>query len=224
MRRRSLPPAAAMLALGSLALAQDVQTRSPEEMHRLHQDRQAYIAFLEDPARDAYQKPHEVMAALDLKPGEVIADIGSGSGYFTLRVAAHVGESGRVYGVDVDPEMVRHLNRRVRDAGLRNVRVILADPDDPLLPEPVDRFLIVDTWHHIGDQATYLALMRKLLTPRGQVVMIDFQKRELPLGPPVAMKIAREELIRQMETNGFHLVKEHTFLPYQYFLVFAPNP
>jgi ubiquinone/menaquinone biosynthesis C-methylase UbiE len=223
MTRSSLS-AGAVLALGSVVLAQDVQTRSPEEMHRLHQDRKAYIAFLDDPARDAYQKPHEVIRALDLKPGEVVADIGSGSGYFTLRVAAHVGETGRVYGVDVDPEMVQHLNRRVRDAGVRNVQVILADPDDPLLPEPVDRFLIVDTWHHIGDQARYLVLMRKLLKPGGQVVMIDFQKKELPLGPPLAMKIAREDLIRQMESSGFQLAQEHTFLPYQYFLVFEAKP
>jgi len=131
-----------------------------------------------------------------------------------------VGASGRVYGVDIDPELVRHLNRRVRDAALRNVHVILADPGDPLLPEPVDRFLVVDTWHHIEDQPGYLALMRKLLRPGGQVVMIDFQKKELPVGPPLAMKVAREDLIRQMEANGFHLSKEHSFLPYQYFLVF----
>ncbi len=212
-----------VLSLGSVALAQDVKPRAPEEMHRLHQDPKAYIAMLEDPARDAYQQPHQVITALDLKPGEVIADIGSGSGYFTLRLAAHV-VGGRIYGVDIDPEMVRHLNRRVRDAALHNVRVILADPDDPLLPEPVDRFLIVDTWHHIQDQAKYLAVMRKLLKPGGQVIMIDFQKRDLPVGPPFAMKIAREDLIHRMETNGFHLVNEHTFLPYQYFLVFQPKP
>ena len=224
MRRSGLLPASLVLTLGAVVLAQDVKPRSPEEMHRLHQDSKAYIAMLEDPARDAYQKPHEVITALDLKPGEVIADIGSGSGYFTLRLAAHIGDSGRVYGVDIDPEMVRHLNRRVRDAALRSVHVLLADPDDPLLPEPVDRFLIVDTWHHIADQAKYLALMRKLLKPGGQIVMIDFQKRELPLGPPLAMKVAREDLIQQMEANGFHLVKEHTFLPYQYFLVFQAKP
>lgn len=212
------------LAFGAFAHGQDARPRSHEEMHRLHQDPAAYVAMLEDPARDAYQKPHEVLTALGLKPGEVIADIGSGSGYFTLRLAAHAGEAGRVYGVDVDPAMVRYLNRRVRDAGLRNVHVVLADPDDPLLPEPVDRFLVVDTWHHIENQAKYLGLMRKLLRPGGQVVMIDFQKRELPLGPPLAMKIAREDLIRQMEANGFRLAKEHGFLPYQYFLVFEPKP
>jgi ubiquinone/menaquinone biosynthesis C-methylase UbiE len=204
------------------AAAQDAPPRSHEEMHRLHRDPQAYIAMLENPARDAYQKPDEVVRALAIKPGETIADIGSGSGYFTLRFAAAVGDTGRVYGVDVDPAMIRHLNRRIRDAALRNVQTVLSEPDDPLLPDrSIDRFVVVDTWHHIEKQAEYLALMKRMLRPRGQVVMIDYQKRELPVGPPLAMKIAREDLVRQMETNGFRLAKEHTFLPYQYFLVFA---
>ncbi len=216
----ALSTAALVLALP--AAAQDQAPRSHDEMHRLHQDPKAYIAMLEDPKRDEYQKPHEVLMALDLKPGETIADIGSGSGYFTLRFAAHVGDTGRVYAVDIDPELIRHLNRRVRDAGVRNVQTILAEPDDPLLPDAsVDRFVVVDTWHHIEKQVEYLALMRRMLKPGGQVVMIDFQKRELPFGPPLQMKIAREDLIRQMEASGFHLAKEETFLPYQYFLVFA---
>lgn len=223
MRKRLLPTILAM-TVAAAALAQETKPLTHEEMHRLHQDSKAYIAMLEDPARDAHQKPREVITALDLKPGEVIADIGSGSGYFTLRLAAHVGETGRVYGVDIEPEMVRHLNRRVRDAGLRNVHAVLADPDDPLLSEPVDRFLIVDTWHHVENQVKYLVLMRKALKPGGQVIMIDFQKKDLPLGPPLAMKISREDLIQQMEASGFRVVKEHTFLPYQYFLVFAAKP
>jgi ubiquinone/menaquinone biosynthesis C-methylase UbiE len=220
--------ARALVALGLLlsvpSLGQDARPRSHEEMHHVHHDPQAYIAMLEDPARDAYQKPEQVLAALGLEAGDVVADVGSGSGYFTLRVARQVGATGRVYGVDVDPELVRHLNRRVRDAGLRNVHVLLADPDDPLLPEPVDCFLVVDTWHHVGEQAKYLRLMRTLLRPGGRVVMIDFHKRELPLGPPLAMKIAREDLIAQMAGAGFRLAREHTFLPYQYFLVFDLPP
>jgi arsenite methyltransferase len=219
--RMTLRAGAAMLVVIP-AVAQDQTPRSHEEMHRLHQDPKAYIAMLEDPKRDEYQKPHEVMMALSLKPGETVADIGSGSGYFTLRIAAHVGDKGRVFAVDIDPELIRFLNRRIRDAGVRNVQTILAEPADPLLPDAsVDRFVIVDTWHHIEKPLDYLALMRRMLKPGGQVVMIDFQKRELPLGPPMAMKIAREDLVRQMEANGFHLVKEHTFLPYQYFLVFS---
>ena len=194
-----------------------------EHVHRLHGDPAAYIKALEDPARDAYQKPHQVIEALALKPGEIIADIGAGSGYFTLRMAHHVGEKGHVYGVDVNPDMIRHLNTRVRDGGVLNVSTILSPPDDPLLPQPVDRFVIVDVWHHIDDQPKYLALMKKQLKPGGQVVMIDFHKRDLPVGPPQAMKIAREDLIAQMAAHGFAIAHEHTFLPYQYFIVFEPR-
>jgi ubiquinone/menaquinone biosynthesis C-methylase UbiE len=220
----------ARVTLTALSLALAVTTtpvgaqapQNHQEMHRLHSDPKAYIAALEDPKRDAYQKPHEVMEALAIKEGEIIADIGAGSGYFTLRLAHHVGADGRVYAVDVSPDMIRHLNGRVRDMGVLNVSTILAPPDDPLLPQPVDRFLIVDVWHHIENQAGYLDLMKKQLKPGGQVVMIDFHKKELPVGPPVDMKIAREDLLKQMEAGGFRLAKEHTFLPYQYFLVFTP--
>ena len=197
--------------------------RDQHEAHRLHGDPKAYIAALEDPKRDAYQKPHEVIEALGIKAGEVIADIGAGSGYFTVRLAHHVGPAGRIYGVDISPDMIRHLQERVRDMHLLNVSPILARPDDPLLPQPVDRFVIVDVWHHIEDRPAYLAVIKKQLKPGGQVVMIDFHKRELPVGPPITMKIAREDLLTEMRTHGFELVKEHTFLPYQYFLVFTPR-
>ena len=209
------------LALVSVPLAaQDATKREAHEMHALHRDTKAYIAMLEDPKRDAYQKPHEVVTALDLKPGSVIADIGAGSGYFSFRFAHHVG-TGKVYAVDISPDMILHMNRRIRDAGIANVTTVLAPPDDPLLPDSsLDYVFICDTWHHIEKQDQYLAKLKKMLKPGGQLVMIDFQKRDLPVGPPLGMKIAREDLVRQMEEAGFQLSKEHTFLPYQYFLVF----
>jgi ubiquinone/menaquinone biosynthesis C-methylase UbiE len=209
------------IAVFASAIAPSAQTpRDQHDAHRLHGDPAAYIAALEDPEREAYQKPHQVMEALAVKKGEVIADIGAGSGYFTVRLSHHVGPTGRVYAVDISPEMIRHLHQRVRDMRLLNVSPILARADDPLLPEPVDRFLIVNVWHHIENQADYLALMRRHLKPGGQVVMIDFHKRDLPVGPPAGMKIAREDLLKQMQAHGFQLDREHTFLPYQYFLVF----
>jgi ubiquinone/menaquinone biosynthesis C-methylase UbiE len=217
---RHAAPLIATLLAAAPAFPQAAATQ--HEMHQLHGDPAAYIAALDDPARDAYQKPDEVMKALALRPGEVVADIGSGSGYFTLRFARAVGEAGRVYAVDISPDMIRHLNHRLRDEGVRNVVPVLADPDDPLLPDAsVDCFVIVDTWHHVEDQAKYIALMKRMLKPGGQVVHIDFQKRDLPVGPPPAMKIAREDLVKQMEGAGFGLVAEHSFLPYQYFLVFS---
>ena len=193
------------------------------EMHKLHQDPRAYIASLEDPARDAYQKSHEVVMALSLKEGERIADIGAGSGYFSLRFAQHVGAAGRVFAVDISPDMVVHLNKRVRDAGVDNVRTILALPDDPLLPKAsVDRVFICDTWHHIADHPRYFGVLKTILKAGGQVVIIDFQKKDSPVGAPMEMRLAREDVVREFEQNGFRLAKEHTFLPYQYFLVFIP--
>lgn len=204
--------------------AQDAVKRDAHQMHRLHSDPKAYIGALDDPKRDAYQKPHEVLTALNLKAGEVIADIGAGSGYFTFRIAHHLGPKGKVFAVDVSPDMIRHINRRVRDLKTNNIVSVLADPDDPLLSErSVNRFFICNVWHHVENPTKYLSMMKKMLRSGGEIVMIDFHKKELPFGPPLEMKIAREDLIKQMEANGFRLIKEHTFLPYQYFLVFAPK-
>jgi ubiquinone/menaquinone biosynthesis C-methylase UbiE len=212
-----------LLSPFSLA-AQDALKRDPHQMQRLHRDPRAYIGALEDPKRDAYQKPHEVVQALGLKSGEVIADIGAGSGYFTFHLARQVGPSGKVYAVDVSPDMIRHINRRIRDTKASNVVAVLAEPDDPLLAEQsVNRFFICDVWHHVENQAQYLSLMKKTLKPGGEVIMIDFHKADIPVGPPLQMRIDREDLIKQMESGGFRIKHEHTFLPYQYFLVFAPK-
>ena len=211
-----------LLIFPSAATPQDAIKRDEHQMHRLHHDPKAYIGALDDPKRDAYQKPHEVLTALALKRGEVIADIGAGSGYFTFHLAHHVGDTGKIYAVDVSPDMILHINRRIRALKVNNVVSILADPDDPLLPDAsVNRFFFSNSWHHLDNPIKYLELMKKMLKPAGEIVMIDFHKTDLPVGPPMGMKIAREDLIKQMEDNGFRLTKEHTFLPYQYFLVFV---
>ncbi len=214
-----------LLSFSSPGMAQDTQRRDQHQMHQLHQDPKSYIGVLEDPQRDVYQKPHEVLTALAIKLGETIADIGAGSGYFTFRLSHFVGPKGKIYAVDVSPDMILYINRRIRDLKINNVISVLADPDDPLLPDrAVNRFFFSESWHHIANQTKYLTLMKRMLKPGGEVVMIDFHKKETPVGPPMEMRIAREDLIKQMERNGFRLAKEHTFLPYQYFLVFSPQP
>jgi ubiquinone/menaquinone biosynthesis C-methylase UbiE len=214
--------ASALWLLLAPAVAAQERPGSMEGMHRLHADSKAYIAVLDDPARDAYQKPHEVVQALALKDGERIADIGAGSGYFALRFARHVGAAGRVYAVDVSPDMILHLNERVRDGGLDNVRTVLARPDDPLLADAsVDRIFICDTWHHIPDHAAYLQRLRKALRPGGHIVIVDFQKKDTPGGAPMEMRIAREDVVREFQQVGFDLAREEPFLPYQYFLIFT---
>jgi arsenite methyltransferase len=211
---------AGIVLLPLLAVAQTAP--SGHDAHRLHGDSAAYIAALEDPARDAWQKPQEVLDALALRDGERVADIGAGSGYFALRFARHVGPGGRVFAVDVSKDMLAHLEGQAKKAQLTNVQPLLAAAADPGLPEAsVDRVFFCDVWHHIDDQAGYLERLKKALRPGGQIVMIDFHKRDLPVGPPVSMKIAREDLVAQMERHGFRVAREHTFLPYQYFLVFT---
>ena len=195
-----------------------------EQIQKMHQDPKAYIAMLENPQRDAEQKPDEVIAALNLKAGETLADIGAGSGYFTFRFARKVGVSGRVYAVDINSDMILYMNRYIRDKKVKNVTTILSAPDDPLLMDAsVNRFFICNTWHHVENRPQYIALMKRMLKPGGQIIDVDYRKEQLPVGPPPEMKLAKEDVIREMESGGFKLAKEHTFLPYQYFLVFVPR-
>ena len=201
--------------------AQCTAVTSTQEMLRIRQDSKLYIARLEDPMRASYQKPAEVVKALEIKPGEVIADIGSGSGYFTLPLARAVGGTGRVYGVDFSPDMIRHLNRRIRDQNVTNVVTVLCAADDPLLGGgSVDRFFICDTWHQIEGRPRYLGLLKKMLRPGGEVIMVDWKKAKAPVGPPIELRVARDDVVQEMGANGFRLAAEHTFLEHQYFLVF----
>jgi len=184
-------------------------------------DSKAYIEMLESPQRDMEQKPDEVVAAMDIKEGETIADIGAGSGYFSFRFAQYVGSTGRIYAVDINSDMILYMNRQIRDKKIGNVVTVLSDPEDPLLADnSIDRFFICNTWHHIPNQSHYIGLMKKMLKPEGQIIIVDYLKKQLPVGPPPEMKMARSEVVKQMEDNELELKEEHNFLPYQYFLVF----
>jgi ubiquinone/menaquinone biosynthesis C-methylase UbiE len=114
------------------------------------------------------------------------------------------------------------MNQRIRDLKLKNVVTVLSLPDDPLLMDAsINRFFICNTWHHIENRPSYIARMNKMLKPGGQIIVVDYLKKALPFGPPPEMKVAREDVIREMGSNGFKLAKEHTFLPYQHFLIFT---
>jgi ubiquinone/menaquinone biosynthesis C-methylase UbiE len=189
--------------------------------HHPPESTSAYIKALEDPGRDAWQKPEDVMGHLELKPGETVADIGAGSGYFTVRLARAVGPGGKVYAVDIDQGMLNYVEQRAGQEHLSNIQTVRADPDDPKLPaSSVDLIFICDTLHHISGREKYYPLLARSLKPEGRFVDVDFDKRPMPIGPPVEMKIAKSAMVDEAKAAGFHLVKELEFLPYQYFLVF----
>lgn len=184
--------------------------------HHPPQSATEYAKVLEDPERDDWQKPDEVIAALKLTGQETVADIGSGTGYFANRLAQH---SRRVFAVDVDAKL---LEMSLKTAP-RNVTPVLASLDDPRLPDgESDLIFFCDVLHHIDNRGAYLEKIRRALKPGGRVVAIDFHKKPLKIGPPPGMKIERAELVREFERAGFRLVDEQGFLPYQYFVVFSP--
>jgi len=181
----------------------------------------ASIKLLEDPARDEWQRPDQVVYSLDLKAGEDVADLGAGSGYFTLRLAREVGPTGKVYAVDLDPERLAHIEQRAQQEKLDNIQTILGDPNDPKLGSAsVDLIFICNTLHHINDRARYYPLLLRALRLGGRLVNIDFHKRKLPVGPPVEMKIEKKACIKELEAAGFRFLREFDILKYQYFLVF----
>jgi cyclopropane fatty-acyl-phospholipid synthase-like methyltransferase len=180
-----------------------------------------WAKVFDDPARDAWQKPHEVVEALQLSPDAAVADIGAGTGYFAVRLA-HMTPKGRVYAVDIEPDMVKYLAERAQKSGLANLTPVLAAPDDPKLPAKVDLALMVDTYHHVGQREAYFRKLAAHLKPGGAVAIIDFTK-ESPIGPPPAARLTASEVKAEMQRAGYALAREHAFLPNQYFLVFRPR-
>lgn len=180
-----------------------------------------WAKVFDDPARDAWQKPHEVVQALQLAPDAAVADIGAGTGYFAVRLA-HMTPKGRVYAVDIEPDMVKYLAERAQKSGLANLTPVLAAADDPKLPAKVDLVLMVDTYHHVGQREAYFRRLAAHLKPGGAVAIIDFT-RESPVGPPPASRLAASEVKAEMQRAGYALAREHSFLPNQYFLVFRPR-
>lgn len=198
----SVASVALVMALG--ACGHHHPSRSAEDWQRI----------LENPGRDEWQRPQEVVKALGFGRSESVADIGAGSGYFTRRIAPNVQT---VYAVDVDPKLV---DMAVKSSG-PNARGIVAAIDDPKLPgASVDTVFICDVLHHIDNRPAYYAKLRAGLKPGGRVVIVDFHKRQESSGPPMAMRLADSEVIGEFERAGMKLARRWDFLPRQYILEF----
>ena len=183
-----------------------------------------YIAFLERADRSVWQKPDEIVAALNLTGDETVLDLGAGSGYFTFRFARALPR-GLVLATDTEPEMVRHIHHQVLAEGLDNVRVEFVQPGDPAVPAATDLVFICDVLHHVPAPGDWLRKIAEQLRPGARLVLIEFREGDLPEGPPESMKISRQTLLDLAGGAGLRLDVEHVeLLPYQTFLVFRRTP
>ncbi len=182
------------------------------------------IPLLEDPGRDIWQKPDEVLNALDVKRGQVVADIGAGSGYLTAKLSERVGEFGTIYAVDIQQEMIDYARKTLVDRGLKNVVVVLGDMDDPKLPpEKMDTIILLSTYHEIAKPIEFMKKLKLALKRRGKLAILEFTD-ESPIGPPLKFRLPEGVVIDEMQQADFILLQKHTLLlPYQYFLVFTPS-
>jgi predicted methyltransferase len=181
------------------------------------------LALLEGPDRDAWQQPGRIMDALGIGDGSVVADIGAGGGWFTIRLARRVGPNGVVYAEDVQRQMIESIERRVQREALRNVRMVLGTAEDPRLPMgALDAALIVDAYHEMNRRVPLLRNLAASLKPNGRLGIVDFRMDGGGPGPPLDERIAPELVIEEAEEAGLRLLAHETFLPFQYLLVFGP--
>lgn len=214
----------------------DIQRmRKDEDLKLLHEDElfrnlsrrawaNGYLYMLERDEREEFQHKEKVLELLELEPGELVADIGAGSGYFTIPVAKAVGPEGKVLAIDIMQPMLDYIDRRLEAEKLENVELVKVERDDPQLPPAgVDLILLVDTIHYVKERTAYGKKLREGLAPGGRVVIIDYTPKpweERPWGPHPDQQIPKEELNEEMAKAGLKVKKEYDFLPEQYFIVY----
>jgi arsenite methyltransferase len=181
-----------------------------------------YLWYLESNERDYWQKPDQVIQALQLSEGTVIADIGAGGGYFTERFSKTVGRLGHVYAVDVQDIMIAKLKERVEINNLENVTVIKGKFEAPMLPlHAIDMAFFSSVYKEIDDRIQYMKKVRKSLKPDGRVAVIEFYRDRGLMGPEFSDRLHETQIIDEMEKAGFVLLQRFDFLPKEYFLLFC---
>lgn len=192
-------------------------------MHHRFDDAEQWSRVFDDPARDAWQKPTELVAALQLQPGQSVADIGAGTGYFDRHLAAAVGPTGRVIAIDIEPDMVAHMTERARQEATPQVEARLATPDDPKLAAgEVDLVLLVDTYHHVSDRVAYFGRLKAALRTGGRLAIVDFRPDGDPtIGPPLAHRLSPAQARDELGRAGWTALAAPDLLPQQYVLVFG---
>jgi len=179
---------------------------------------------LEGPDREIWQRPDQVMDALAIADGDVVADLGAGSGWFTIRLARRVGENGRVYAEDFQPQMIEVIKRRLPRENVQNVETRLGTAEDPKLPiGTLDAVLIVDAYHEMERPVAMLRNAARALKPDGRIGIVEFTKDGGGPGPQMDERVDPERVIREASEAGLRLISRPDILRYQYMLVFAKD-
>jgi cyclopropane fatty-acyl-phospholipid synthase-like methyltransferase len=211
-------------AAASLVLLVGSATNSQAQLAAKKADE--WVITLEGPQRIATQKIDVVLSKLDLKPGMIVADIGAGSGLFSRPLAKAVAPAGKVYAVDIQQDLLDHINQRDKEEKIGNIQTVLGEYDDPKLPvRDVDLAFINDVLHHIQHRAVYLKALGFYIKPGGRIAIIEMDKNDpkTPHRNQPELLVAREEILQWMSDAGFKLVKEHPdlFAGTKLFLVFG---
>lgn len=180
------------------------------------------LGLLEGPDRDSWQRPDQIMDALRIYDGNVVADLGAGGGWFTVRLARRVGPNGRVFAEDIQHQMIESIDRRVNREGLeRNVTTTLGTASDPQLPAgALDAVLIVDAYHEMEHPVALLRNLARSLKPDGRIGIVDFTSEGGGPGPPMDERVDPQRVTKDAEEAGLRLTSRERFLRYQYMLVF----
>ncbi len=194
------------------------EPRQPAGQSRGGRSAEEYVKLLESERRVESLQVDKVVETLKVKPDDRVCDLGAGSGLFTRPLARKANGKGVVYAVDVDAELLKHVERTAEEQRLANVKTILASETDPKLPEPVDLIAIIDTLHHISNRGEYLKGLKKYLRPGGRVAVIDFS-RDWPAGHE-KMIYTVSDLDGWMTAAGFKRVEQHDFLDNNFFVVY----
>ena len=195
--------------------------QQPDHMEHSFADVERYAKSFDDPARDGWQMSERVIAALGLRSGQSVADIGAGTGYFTVRLARSAA-APKVFAVDIEPKMVEYVRQRAQREGLTNVFGVVAGPERSNLPEPVDVVLMVDTYHHIANRVAYFTTLKASMKPGARLAIIDFTK-DSPEGPPPEFRFTADQVSAELTMAGFRLQTQHMFLRRQMFLIYAAD-
>jgi len=205
--------------LAVIALAVALVPAVPAAQHtRLF--RPENLGELEPPDRDEWQRADQIMDALGVGEASFVADLGAGSGWFTIQLAGRVGPNGLVLAEDIQRPMIQAIKIRVDRIGLKNVTTVLGTATDPRLPVPVDAVLIVDAYHEMEQPVELLRNVATKLKPNGRIGIVDFKKDGGGPGPAMEERVDSEVVIRDAQAAGLVLRSRENFLKYQYMLVF----